>query len=389
MKKITHILSAAVAAVALAVTPPLAAQAAPTQTATITQAWGQQYQTLVNPADTMQAVIDNENSAVYFVDLATNAVTQVTDTNTTFNSPYRGAFSPDGTQLFIGNYSSGAVSVINVSTATVIDSFFVDDDEATAIGVSPDGNTFIFTDDHGYIFRYDIANNYNVIGSSQSIPNEAIGMYFPSATSALIVDEYGYLYNYDLTTGTIGSGYGDALPDYSYGVCASPDLSTIYVTDYANGQNLYAIDSASGAVTTIDLTSVNSSTSYATCSVSKDGKKVFVTDWNNDNSKAVVVTVDATLKTATGVIDITGLAADDPTSPSYPVGLTDGINVFSDCKFIVNGYYGNAAIVDFCEPELPNTGVDTVAMDLAAASGLALVALGALAVMFVRRRASR
>jgi len=387
MKNITRTVVSALATVSLVVLPAVGATAAPTQTATITQAWGYQYSTLVNPSGTIQAVIDNYNGAVYIVDLMTNTATQVTDSGATFDDPYRGAFSPDGSTLYVSNYGADSVAIVDVSTANVTGAVLTNNDENMGIGVSPDGTKLVLNDDYGNIAVYDIANSYNQIGTVQSVSNEVIGVYFPDNSTALLVDEYGYLQNVNLTDGTTSAAYGDGTAN-SYGVCATSDLSTFYMPNYSGG-SVEAIDAATGAVTSIDVTSVISSTSFALCSVSKDNKKVFFTDWNNDDLKALVGVVDATTKTASGTIEITGLAADDPTNPSYPVGLTDGINVFSDCKFIVDGYYGNAAIVDFCEPTLPNTGVDTVTMGVAAAGGLTLVALGALAVVLVRRRATR
>ena len=381
MKRITRAALAATAAIALAIIPAMSASAAATQTATITQAWGYQYQTLLNPAKTIQAVIDYENGDVYLVDVTTNSVTQVTDSGATFDDPYRGAFTPDGATLYVGNYGDNTISIIDVATATVTGTFSVQSDEVTAIGVSPDGSLLITTDDYGSAFLFDLSNAGAMIGIGAPVSSEINGVYFQSATQALLVGDDGALFTMNLTDGTVSLAFGDATAS-SYGVCASPDLSTIYMPDYDNGDVLYVIDAATGDVTDIDLTSLVTSDGFGLCDVSPDGT-ILVTDWYNP----VVLVVDGATKTAKSAINISGLTG-DVSDPLYANGVTDGINAISDCKFIVNGYYGNGAIVDQC-PSLPNTGVDTVAMTAATAGGLALVALGALAVVLVRRRATR
>jgi LPXTG-motif cell wall-anchored protein len=386
MKKITRAATAAVAAIALALLPAMSASAAATQTATITQDWGYQYTTLLNPAKTIQAVIDYENDAVYLVDLASHAVTQVTDSAATFSDPYRAAFTPDGAHIYVSNYTDDSLSVIDVATATVVGTFVTTNSENTAVGVSPDGTRLVTTDDYGYAYLYDLSNADAPIGSGDAVSNEIIGVYFPSSTTALLVDEYGYLYTMNLTDGSVSSRFGDGLSSYEYGVCASKDVSTVYIPGYysSGSGSLFAIDAVSGSVSTIDLSALAPSDGYFGCDVS-DNNTIFV----SDEYHPAVVVVDGATKTPKSVVTISGLAPDTIVPPSYPNGVANGINAISDCSFIVDGYYGNAAIVDACEAALPNTGVDTVVMSSAAAGGLALVALGALAVVLVRRRATR
>ena len=383
MKKFTRGLFTSVVALSLALAPAVSASAAPSQIGTMTQQWDYHYSSPVTSDGNIQAVIDYNNDEVYLVNKTTLTITQVADPNNDFDGVYYGAFSPDGTKLYVTNYNVSSVSIIDVATATVTSSpdFVLN---PVGIGVSPDGTRLVLTTYANEVAVFDLtSNSYAQIGSTVATGSSTpFGVFFTNASTALVVSEYGELNTVNLNDGSVSAAFGDGSA-YGYGACASPDMSTIYMPNYV-GASLYVISASTGAVSEVDLSSQTATGSLALCAVTSQNK-VLITDWGLNSE---VLVVDGSTKQFVTTISLSGLQESSP----YP-GLTDGISIMSGCQAYVDGYYGNVAQIqldeDYCDAAseaLPNTGVDTVAMSSAAAGGLALVALGALAVVRVRRR---
>ena len=381
MKKSLRLVGASVAALALALVPAVAANAASSQVATITATLDYQYGTAASPDGTIQAIADYGNDTVTLAYTADNTAVIVTDTNSDISGPMSVAFSPDGTTLYVSNYGSDTVAVVDVAAEAVVDTVVTPNSENLAVGVSPDGTKLVVGDDYDYVTVYDISNSYNQLGSNSTQGGYSTSIFFVDNSTAYVVDYDGYIDVVNLSDGTVTDSYG-AGGLSSYGQCMLPDMSSvIFATDSAE---LVFMDPTTGDIQqTVDVTASDADASNTGfCSVTSQGY-IVVSDWgrNGSNDDAYMYIYNGYTKTYIETVDLTGIT------------YSDGINVMADCKVFVDGYYEDIAVVQlessYCTaPELPNTGVDASAMAIAASVALGLVALGSVALVALRRRAT-
>ena len=111
----------------------------------------------------------SENSHVYVVNTDdTSDITEVTDTDGTFSSPYGIAITPDGNYAYVANYGSSTVSVIDINSNTVTTSIAVGT-SPYAVAVTPDG-AFVYVTNSGddTVSVIDTTDN-TVVGSPISV----------------------------------------------------------------------------------------------------------------------------------------------------------------------------------------------------------------------------
>jgi YVTN family beta-propeller protein/VCBS repeat-containing protein len=225
---------------------------------------GQPWGLAVSPDGTRVYVTSRTTNTVAVIDTATNTLID-TDPGTAGvtpitvgGQPLDAAVSPDGTRLYVANWSDGTVSVIDTAAYGVIDT-----DPATAgttpitvggqpaaVAVSPDGARVYVTNFNGTVAVVD------------------------TATNSLV----------DTNPGTAGVNpitVGGQLQ----GVAVSPDGDRLYVTDI-QGDRVSVIDTATNTIVE-RVTGIDGANGVA---VHPDGDRIYVTALNT-NSVVVITSV--------------------------------------------------------------------------------------------------
>lgn len=165
----------------------------------------------VSPDGTKIYVTNYSNNNVSVIDAATNTVSKTINVGT---SPYDVCFSPDGTKAYVTNRdnSPGIVSVINTATDEVISSIATVGDYPLGVTVSPDGS---------YVY---VANGAN-----------------PPSVSVIDAD----------TNTVFDTIYMPDPADSPCGISIDPTGASIYVTNTKGEVNgsVFVIDAASRTIT--------------------------------------------------------------------------------------------------------------------------------------------
>lgn len=163
-------------------------------------------------------------SDVWLLDTATNIATEITDPD--IFEPGLGSFSPDNATLYVPDFISGAVVVIDVATATVTRTLTSTDFSGPWTSViSPDGNTLYVADyTNGSIVTYNLTND-----TSQAVTSVDFPFYLaitPDGSTIHNMDESGTINVFDTATGTI-TGNFTGPGSQSYFACTSPDVTVM------------------------------------------------------------------------------------------------------------------------------------------------------------------
>lgn len=233
---------------------------------------------------------------VYVADWVTDNVSVIdTATNTVVATIAVGSFptgvavNPDGGEVYITNYGSNTVSVIDPATNTVIATVPVGS-LPFGVAVSPDGRR-VYSANHalnGSISVIDTATD-NVV-ATVPVGGQPDGVVVSPNGSRVYVANYtnGSVSVIDTATNNVVATIPVGL--YAYSIAVTPDGSRIYVAN----------NTANGVVPVID-TATN--TEVATVSVvgypsgvatSPDGSEIYVTNMN-DNSVSVIDTATNTV----------------------------------------------------------------------------------------------
>ena len=285
-------------------------------------------------------------------------------------------FSPDGSTLYVPNYTSDSVEVYNLSNDTNTRDI-PGMDRAWATAISPDGSTL-------YVHDYSSGDLFKVALST------------------------------DTVTGPL------SMPDGSYvnSMCLSADGATLYVPDYDS--NLNVVDTAAWTVGTPIV--IGDGVHPYGCEMDNNGNLIVNAYEYNQVAKVTMPAGTVTLSaedmvegslysvvpscdaiylgdgnaSPIGIANLSSLALETETVVPTDSASGDGWYAYfggdrsADGSVIaIGGYYGTdalAIIKSDCNPTptLPDTGVDTTAT--VAASAFALVALAAGAFIVIARR---
>ena len=337
-----------------------------------------------NDGDNNYVAVSSDGALVAVVPEDGCVVTIVTVSDSSFrtieldcgNSDEHGnpVFSPDGSTLYVPNYTTDSVEVYNLSNDTNTRDI-PGMTEAWATAISPDGSTL-------YVHDYSDGNLYKVALST------------------------------DTVTGPL------SMPNGSYvsSMCLSADGATLYVPDY--GANLNVVDTAAWTVGT-PIVIGDDSEPYG-CEMDNDGNLIvnayglaqvakvtmpagsvtLSAEDMVDTLYAVVPSCDAIYlgdynDAPIGIANLSSLALETETIVPTDTASGDGWYTQSGDRsadgsvIAMGGYYETDALVIIksdCNPTptLPDTGVDTTAA--VAASAFALVALAAGVFIVIARR---
>jgi LPXTG-motif cell wall-anchored protein len=332
-----------------------------------------------NPAGTKVAVANfgssyfSKDSSVDFIDVATNTVISVTDVALTDAQGI--VWSPDGTKVYVLNYSGGIV-VIDAETQAILDTLVsgvsVDN---TGLAITPDGQFLLTTDyNAGSSAIVDIAaDTYTTITNS----NES-GWFnvfvSPDGNTAYFMGYYGAVDVVDLTDPAYPITDTLQFENMSYGGisgCSSFDGSTLFMADYNEGTpaTVARLDLASGTSisTTADISESDG------CAMTPDGKDVLFGAYGADSS--FVYEFDATTLAAVTTYTLAADNASDVLASSTKV-----------CDVYVSNYYETTNILNFDCSALPDTGTSPSVIGTSIAVSVGLLVAGALALIVVRRR---
>ncbi len=238
------------------------------------------------------------NTITTFITNSINSTEPLNSTNVTgiLNDPMGIAFAPNGTYAYVSNYGSGALSVINTATNTVLNSipqsvtpFY----EPTGVAFSPSGT-----------YAY-IANTANIL-----IVNTAT----------------------NTVTGAINSGLGIPTRTLVLDVAFAPNGTYAYATSYP-AHNISIINTATNSVTGHISFGANYPVAVA---FSPSGTYAYATDVNSSSSSGPGYSHDNVIIINTATNTITGLIKGNFDNPqgvafapngayAYVVNLVSGI----------------------------------------------------------------
>ena len=341
----------------------------------------------VSPDKSLMVVSYEGADEVWFLNTATGVATIVADPNEDIADPGQVVFTSDGSTIYLANYASGSGNIveIDVATAAVVDTLSAAEISGPwTLAISPDNSTLYIGD---YIddtlVTYDIANDTADSVGSHNYPYQ---MYISTDGSTVYsIDYYGDTDVFNTSTGLVTQTWTSlsVIPDFEmYGSCTNSSKSVFYVVDVGNDA-LYAVSSADGTIVAQNTSDITSGSIY--CAVSPDNSSVFVTNYDIGNTGVDFI--------ATEPGEVAEFRASDLTfvkNYSFPyVAYTEQMQFFNNCTAWVTGYYGYGQTLTLdtvaCSG-LADTGASASTNVALVASGAALVALGALALWFLRRR---
>jgi len=286
-------------------------------------------------------------------------------------------FSPDGSTLYVPNYTSDSVEVYNLSNDTNTRDI-PGMDKAWATVISPDGST-LYVHDYASGDLYKVALSTDTVTGPLSMPDGTYvsSMCLSADGATLYVPDYDSNLNVvDTAAWTVGTPIviGDGLYPYS---CEMDNNGNLIVNAYEYNQ-VAKVTMPAGTVT-LSAEDMVEGTLY---SVVPSCDAIYLGDGFSTNAPI-------------GIANLSSLALETETVvPTYSASAAwfayyGGDRSADGSVIAIGGYYGTdalAIIKSDCSPSptLPDTGVDsTVAIG---ASAFALVALAAGAFIVIARR---
>lgn len=341
----------------------------------------------VSPDKSLMVVSYEGADEVWFLNTATGAATIVADPDGDIADPGQVVFTSDGSTVYLANYASGSGNIVEIDVATVAVVDTLSAAEITGpwtLAISPDDSTLYIGDySDNTLVTYDIALDTADSVGSHEYPYQ---MYISADGSTVYsIDYYGDIDVFNTSTGLVTQTWTSlsVISDFGMvGSCTNSSMSVFYVVDSGNDA-LYAVSSADGTIISQNTADVTSGSVY--CAVSPDNSSVFVTNYDIGNTGVDFI--------ATEPGEVAEFRASDLAfvkNYSFPyVAYTEQMQFFNNCTAWVTGYYGYGQTLTLDTVScggLADTGASASTNVALVSSGAALVALGALALWFLRRR---
>jgi YVTN family beta-propeller protein len=244
------------------------------------------------------------------------------------------AINPDGTKVYVTNYYSNTVSVIDTSTNTVTATVDTGDCP-NGITVSPDGKKVYVANGVSY------PSNKGTVSVIDSTTNTvtatvSIGSY-PSDIAVTPDGKYVYMAEINNATVSVIDTSTNAVtaivhvrlcPD---GVAVSPDGEYVYVAN-SDSNMVFVIDTSTNTVTdSVDVGSIP-----VDIAITSDGKKVYVTNYESQE----VSVIDTSTNTVTATVPV-GLWINKIAISQFPESPQTALPV---ANFTSNVTEGNAPL---------------------------------------------
>jgi large repetitive protein len=218
--------------------------------------------------------------------------------------PFGVAVSPDRSRVYVTDYDSGKVSVIDTATKTVTATIAVGANPQ-AVAFSPDGST-------AYVTNF-ADNTVSVIDTATNTVTKTIPVDAGPSTLAVSSDgAHVYVVNYtgdtisaiDTASGTVTSTIG--AQGYPAGIVISPDNATLYVANYENDR-VFVTGTYAGSPGHLVYVGKSGYTALPnSLALSPDGTRLYVDDYGLDSIHVI--------DTATGLTVATYATGSDPNS---------------------------------------------------------------------------
>ena len=327
----------------------------------------------VSPDGTLVAAVPEDGCVVMIVTVADSSFRTIELDCGNSDEHGHPVFSPDGSTLYVPNYTAGSVEVYDLSNDTntrdiggMADAWVAD--------ISPDGNT-LFVHDYSDGDLFKVALSTDTVTGPLSLPDcsYANSMCVSADGATLYVPDYDSNLNVvDVAAWSVGTPIviGESLYPYS---CEMDNDGNLIVDAYQNAQ-VAKVSMPAGTVTLSAEDMVGS-----LYSVVPSCDAIYLGDESNS---PIGIANLSTLALETATVVPTDSASGDGWYAYYGGDRSDDGSVIA-----IGGYYETdalAIIKSDCNPTLPNTGVDTTAA--VAASAFALVALAAGAFIVIARR---
>ncbi|WP_158990276.1 gliding motility-associated C-terminal domain-containing protein [Mucilaginibacter sp. L196] len=273
------------------------------------------------------------SSTVTIINTTTNAIISTIPVSSSGESTGI-VVSPDGTTLYVANYVTGTVSVVNIATSTVVAVIQVGSNPY-GIAISPDGSkvyvAFTYTSNISVIDTK--TNNISANLILGSVPDIAVS---PNGNIYVPISN---LNNVSVLNPITNSVIAVIPVSASPGVIAlSPDGTRAYV---ATGQsNVSVINTSTNTV--LSLISVGSNPE-AIC-VSPDGYFVYVTNATSNNVSVINTSTNvviATVKVGTSPISLGNFVTAGSGCPGIPTTFTITVNPLSIPTITASTVTGN------------------------------------------------
>jgi YVTN family beta-propeller protein len=193
--------------------------------------------------------------------------TTFTDSVAAQSLPCGVVFNPAGTRAFVANQGSQNISVINVATNAVIDTFPVNGDPLP-VAVSKDGTALFVTTNVNRLYRLNITTG--AVLDSLDLPATSHHLFVHPNDSLLYVATRDGASVLEVSWRTMTTVRTFTLGVQTLGIEMAPNRSELYVTS-GSTDSLYTVNLASGAVSTAFV-----GAGASTIQLNADGTRLYV-----------------------------------------------------------------------------------------------------------------
>jgi YVTN family beta-propeller protein len=243
------------------------------------------------------------SNTVSVIDTAVNKVSATIALSPGFgNSGISLAITPDGSSLFVLEYNNSTIAVISTSTNTVLTTFSGGTGLGTGLAITQDGTQLYVANLSGTVSIIDVATyaieNTLTVGSQTF----AIGI-SPDGTFAYVeaIGDAGpvYLTQIDVTSQTIvAPQLCNVIAPSSPTLVFSPDSQTVYVP--GDAYEVLALNALTGQLKKTFVLSTEKRFVLAGAQISPDGKSLYVAETTGHAIATVNTTTGKTVATALG-----------------------------------------------------------------------------------------
>jgi YVTN family beta-propeller protein len=242
-------------------------------------------------------VANYASSTVSIVDLATNTVTGIVTDTGTIHNPYGISFVPNGEIAYVINSSNNSISIIDTATHTVtgvINTTAAALDDPLYMAVTAAGTTgYVANGNNANITVVDLTTNATTQNIVLPNPYSTNIIITPDGTHAYVSTYYNGVYILDITNNTVSGSVASGTFNYPYAMAITADGSKLYVSNFY-GNTVSVVDTATNTQTGL-VTDLNPATFFYPygMAISLDGSTLYVTNYGGNSVSVVNIATNA------------------------------------------------------------------------------------------------